>query len=128
MAARGRRRQAPVVRPKVVEPEVATQESTPTPEDGEEATDTEPESAIEPQEQEADMGTKYVALSRLKYTKRGGAAVIAEPGEYLEDALPQDIEDHREAGLLESFDEHVVEALKEAMSKNPDAVRKILGL
>ena len=138
MAAKGRRRRAPAVYPQLdTTSDRAEQESAPTPEDGADELDNDNEGAepadgeqTAPQpEPEADMvAEKYIALGRVKYTKRGEGAVVAEAGDYLDSPVAQDLAELQEAGLVETFDTDVIDALRSAMAKNKEAVRKILGL
>ena len=132
MAVRGRRRKAPVAQPvKAIEPEAESLELAPNPEDGEEAIEpNEPEQEPAKHEVESDMGegVSYVALGRVRYTDTRGETHTVEPGEYLVSPKKSDLAELSEAGLIEQFESHIVDALKEAMSKNPAAVRKILGV
>jgi hypothetical protein len=71
---------------------------------------------------------KLVALGRCKYSDRAGTLYTAETGDVLNDPDPRDLADLEEAGVVESFDEGAVAALRSVMAKNKKALRAILGL
>jgi hypothetical protein len=71
---------------------------------------------------------KLVALGRCKYSDKAGAVYTAETGDVINDPNLKDLADLEEAGLVESFDEDAVAALRSVAGKNKKALRAILGL